>query len=184
MAEARQRGFTGGRNQGYNELVKQNATLDSSFWIHVTVSQVIGQLLEDFDLAVASAVGGELIEDYPSGARLHRLIREGGVRVQDPQSAGIDRFGPGERAAINLAIENRGWILLMDDLRPFRAAEQMGLAPVSSPVYAASLYRRDLLDERTVLTVLARLAARSTVSPQLIDLALSQVAQTAKERRG
>ena len=165
-------------------VVKQNATLDSSFWIHASVSNVIEYLLEDFDLAVAPAVADDLTEDYPSGARLHRHIREGNIRVRKPQTAEIDRFGPGERAAINLPIENRGWVLLMDDLRPFRAAEQMGLAPVSSPVYAASLHRRGVLDEQTALTVLARLAARSTVSPQLIDLALSQVAQTAKERRG
>lgn len=162
--------------------VKQNATLDSSFWIHAAVSGVIEYLLEDFDLAVPQAVADELTEDYPSGARLHRYIREGRIGVQDPHSAAIDRFGPGERAAINLAIEKRDWVLLMDDWRPFRAAEELGLAPVSSPVYAAALYRRRVLDERTVLNVLARLSARSTVSPQLIGLALGQVAQTAKER--
>jgi len=163
--------------------VKQNATLDSSFWIHATVSNVIEYLLDDFDLHVPSAVAGELSEDYPSGARLHGLIRASAVTVQEARSAAVDRFGPGERAAMDLAIENRGWVLLMDDLRPFRAAEEMGLAPVSSPVYAASLYERGTLDEPAVLTVLARLAARSTVSPQLIDVALRQVAQTAKERK-
>ena len=115
-------------------MVKQNATLDSSFWIHAAVSNVIEYLLDDFDLHVPSAVAGELSEDYPSGARLHGLIRERAVKVQDAKSAAIDRFGPGERAAMDLAIENRGWVLLMDDLRPFRAAEGMGLAPVSSPV--------------------------------------------------
>ncbi len=58
------------------------------------------------------------------------------------------------------------------DLRPFRATEELGLAPVSNTVYAASLYRRGVLDDRGVLTVLARFSARSTVSPQLIELAL------------
>ena len=163
--------------------MKQNATLDSSFWIHAVVGFIVEHVLEDFDLLVAQAVGDELTEDYPSGARLHSLIHEGRVRVLDPASPTLERFGPGERAAINLAIENRSWILLMDDLRPFRAAEDLGLAPVSSPVYASSLYRRGLLDERSVLTALARLSARSTVSPQLIDLALSQVANVKTKRR-
>lgn len=161
--------------------MKQNATPDSSFWIHATVSNVIEHLLEDIELYVAQAVAKELGEDYRSGARLHGLIREGRVHLRDPGTATLDRFGPGERAAINLALENPDWVLLMDDLRPFRAAEELGLAPVSSPVYVASLYRRGVLDERTVFEVLARLSAQSTVSPQLIDLALSQVAQISKE---
>ena len=44
-------------------------------------------------------------------------------------------------------------------------------------------YERSVLDEVGVLTVLARLAARGTVSPQLIALALTQVATALKERR-
>ena len=164
-------------------MVKQNATLDSSFWIHAAVGRIVERLLEDFDVSVPPAVAGELSEDYPSGARLHSLVREGRVRVVAAESATLEQFGPGERAAINLAIENPGWVLLMDDLRPFRAAEELGLAPVSSAVYTASLYRRGVLDEREVLGVLARLAARSTLSPQLIDLALAQVASVSEERR-
>jgi len=163
--------------------VKQNATLDSSFWIHAAAGSIVEQLLEDFDVWVPPAVAEELSEDYPSGARIHRLVREGRVRVLAAESAKLERFGPGERAAINLAIENPGWVLLMDDLRPFRAAEELGLAPVSSAVYAASLYKRGVLDQREVLGVLARLAVRSTLSPRLIDLAMTQVASITKERR-
>jgi len=162
--------------------VKQNATLDSSFWIHSVVGGLVEQLLDDFAIHVTSAVAKELTQDYPSGARLHNLIREGAIHLAVPVTAGITRYGPGERAAINLAIKNTGWILLMDDRRPFRAAEELGLAPVASPVYAASLYRRGVLDEGGVLTVLARLSARSTVSPELIDLALAQIAGITKER--
>ncbi len=164
-------------------MVKQNATLDSSFWIHAAAGSIVEQLLEDFDVSVPPAVVEELSEDYSSGARLHGLVREGRVRVVAAASAALERFGPGDRAAINLAIENPGWVLLMDDLRPFRAAEELSLAPVSSAVYAASLYRRGVLDEREVMRVLARLAARSTLSPQLIHLALTQVAGISKERR-
>ena len=163
-------------------MVKQNATLDSSFWIHSVFGGLVEQLLDDFEIHVASAVAIELTEDYPSGARLHNLIREGDIHLASAATTRIIRFGPGERAAMNLAIENEGWILLMDDRRPFQAAEELGLAPVASPVYAASLHRRGVLDERAVLAVLARLSARSTVSPQLIELALAQIARTTKER--
>jgi len=95
----------------------------------------------------------------------------------------LERFGPGEREAISLAAQHREWTLLLDDLRPFRAAVEMGLVPVSTPAYAASLYERRVLDEVGVLTVLAQLAARGTVSPQLLALALTQVATILKERR-
>ncbi len=103
-------------------------------------------------------------------------------RLTAPTGIILERFGPGERAAISLAAQHREWTLLLDDLRPFRAAVEMGLSPVSTPAYAASLYERRVLDEVGVLTVFARLAARGTVSPQLIALALTQVATILKER--
>ena len=166
-----------------NTSVKQNATLDSSFWINAVAGGLLDSLLQDFALAIAPAVEQELPETYPSGARLHQLIEESQVVVIKPTVSIFARFGPGEREAINLALEHRDWTLLLDDLRPFRAAVELGLSPVSTPAYAAVLYERHLLDEVAVLTVLARLAARGTVSPQLLALALTQVVTILKERR-
>lgn len=140
-------------------------------------------LLEDFALFLAPAVERELPATYPSGARLHRLIDEGRVTLVTPTRIVIERFGPGEREAVSLAMQHREWTLLLDDLRPFRAAGEMGLSPVSTPAYAVSLYERRVLDEVEVLLILARLAARGTVSPQLIALALTQVATLLQERR-
>jgi predicted nucleic acid-binding protein len=163
--------------------VKQNATLDSSFWINAVAGSLVDSLLEDFELYVVPAVARELPETYPGGALLHRLITESRIMLEAPQVVTLERFGPGEREAISLAVQRRDWTLLLDDLRPFRAATEMGLAPVSTPAYAASLYNRGVLDAVGVLTVLARLAARGTVSPQLIALALTQIATTLRERR-
>lgn len=163
--------------------MKQNATLDSSFWIHASAAELLEQVLEDFEVTVPRAEVDELPDTYPSGARLQELIRNRRILVQDPESTAVDRFGPGERSAMNLAMEHGDWTLLMDDMRPFRAAEELGLSPVSTPAYAVSLYSRGVLDRPRALEVLARLAARSTLSPQLIDFALSQVASIAKERR-
>ena len=170
-------------NDGQNKRVKQNATLDSSFWINAVAGGLLDYLLEDFALYLAPAVERELPETYPSGARLHRLIEKSRITLAAPTVMVLERFGPGEREAISLAAQHREWTLLLDDLRPFRAAGEMGLRPVSTPAYAASLYERHVLDEVGVLTVLARLAARGTVSPQLIALALTQVATILKERR-
>lgn len=163
--------------------MKQSATLDSSFWINAVAGGLLDHLLADFELYIVPAVERELPETYPSGARLHQLITEGRITIVAPTAVVLDQFGPGEREAISLAAQHREWTLLLDDLRPFRAAAEMGLAPVSTPAYAASLYGRRVLDEVGVLTALARLAARGTVSPQLIALALAQIATTLKERR-
>ena len=172
-----------GPNDRQNDIVKQSATLDSSFWINAVAGGLLDYLLNDFELHIAPAVERELPETYPSGARLHRLIEAKRIALVAPTVMALDRFGPGEREAISLAAQHREWTLLLDDLRPFRAAETMGLMPVSTPAYTASLYERRILDEIAVLTVLARLAVRATVSPQLIGLALTQVATSLKERR-
>ena len=163
--------------------VKQSATLDASFWINAVAGGLLDFVLDDFVVSIAPAVERELPETYPSGARLHRLIEEGHIALIVPTRVVLERFGPGERAAISVAMEHREWTLLLDDLRPFRAAGELGLTPVSTPAYAASLYERRVLDEVEVLLILARLAARGTVSPQLIALALTQVATVLQERR-
>jgi predicted nucleic acid-binding protein len=164
-------------------VVKQNATLDSSFWINAAAGGLVDFLLEDFSLTIAPAVERELPETYPSGARLQRLIEHERIFVAVPARVVLERFGPGEREAISLAMQHREWTLLLDDLRPFRAAQELGLAPVSTPAYAVSLYERRVLDDVEVLLILARLAARGTVGPRLIALALTQVATVLQERR-
>jgi len=93
-------------------LVKQNATLDSSFWINAIAGGVVDYLLEDYELTIGPTVARELPETYPGGAKLHSLIREKRIAV------------------------------------------------------------------------LARLAARGTVSPQLIALALAQIATLLQKDEG
>lgn len=144
---------------------------------------LIGNLLDDFYIRVAPEITRELTESYPSGAYLRRLIAEQSIVVLTPEASAVKRFCPGERAAISLAVEHKDWTLLLDDIRPFRVAQEMGLNPVCSPAYAAWLYERDVLDNVAVLGVLSRLAARSTVSPHLLALALRQIATIRRERR-
>jgi hypothetical protein len=88
-----------------------------------------------------------------------------------------------ERAAMNLAAQYPDWVLFMDDMRPFRAAEALGLAPVSSPSYIASLFARQAIDRATALLMLARLAARSTLNAELIATGVSQIGQAKMEER-
>lgn len=162
--------------------MKQSATFDSSFWINLSAAGLVDALLEDFDLWVVPAVVSEFAEPYPSGGHLHQLIADDRIRVEAPPRSVLERFGAGERAAMSLAAEHRGWTLLLDDVRPFHAAQEMGLHAVCSPAYAVSLYERGMLDDSGILSVFARLAARSTVSPQLLALGLRQMATILRER--
>jgi hypothetical protein len=58
------------------------ATLDSSFWITVA-GGLLDFLLEDFRCLLRLR-SNENCETYPSGARLHRLIEEGGHPLAAP----------------------------------------------------------------------------------------------------
>ncbi len=148
----------------------------------MVAANLVEHLLEDFDLTVTTAVLDELPETFSSGVELHARVRNGRIAVDEPHSMLVERYGPGERAAMNLALENPDWLLLIDDVRPFRAAEALGLSPVSSPAYIASLVQRGVVNREAALVRLGRLAARSTISSQLIELALGRIAEITKER--
>lgn len=65
----------------------------------------------------------------------------------------------------------------MDDYRPYRAAESLGLPVLCTPVLAVILLEDREATEADTLTTLARLAAMQTVSPHLLASALVRVDQ-------
>jgi len=169
--------------------VKQNATVDSSFWINSHRAGLTVHLLERFQVYYHTDVAGELREEFTSGREFWRLIRDGTLQeatLVQTQGAGRERiaaFGPGERAAINLAIEHPDWILLMDDRRPFLEAGRRGIQVLCSPVLVVDLYVKRKLTARQALEMLARLAALKTVSPDLLSVALAQLGAVLSTRR-
>lgn len=167
--------------------MKQSATLDSSldssFWINAHRSGLLAHVLERFSLSYAPAVAAELQEDFASGREFWRLAREGLLVEAVPQSAAIKAFGPGEREAINLALEHRGWVLLMDDHRPLLEAQRLGLRTVCSPVLVADLFDEGRLSPSQAVQALARLTALRTVSPALIEAAVMHVGLGWSERK-
>lgn len=160
--------------------MKQNATPDTSFWINAHRSGLLPHVLERYHLFYAPAVAKELREEFPSGREFWRLVRERILTEAVPESERIKEFGPGERAAINLALEHPIWVLLMDDRRPFREAMGLGLRVLCTPVLAVELYTEARLDEAQVMKVLARLAAMQRVRPELMGSALAQLGKTWK----
>lgn len=164
--------------------VKQNATLDSSFWINAHRSGLVVCVTERFRLHYTPAVGAELREEFRSGREFWRLVREGVLPEVIPQLNEVKDFGPGERAAINVALEHRDWILLMDDRRPFLEAERRRLKVLCTPALVVDLYTVGKLDAARALRVLARLAAMQTVSPDLIAASLAHLGASSKEKGG
>lgn len=164
----------------YNSQVKQNATTDTSFWINVHRSGLLPHVLERYQLYYAPEVAKELREEFPSGREFWRFVREGILIEAVPNGNEITAFGPGERAAINLALEHRSWTLLMDDRRPFLEAMGLGLRVLCSPVLAVELYSEEVMDEAQVMQALARLTAMQRISPELIRSALAQLGRVWK----
>ena len=156
--------------------MKQNATLDSSFWINAHRSGLLPQVLERFRLHYAPEVAAELSLDFASGREFWRLAGEGILTEAIPQADEVRGFGSGERAAMNLALEHRDWVLLIDDRRPLAEAQRMGLKTLCTPVLVVDLFEKGLWRLQDAVRQLARLTAMQTVSPALLQVALAQLA--------
>ena len=164
--------------------MNQSATPDSSFWINAHRSGLLPHVLDRYRLWYTPEVAAELSASFPSGQEFWRLVEEGVLLEAAPQREQVQEFGPGERAAMNLALERPDWILLLDDQRPFQEATRRGLRVLCSPVLAVALFSEGVLDAREVLVILARLASLQTVSPHLLAAALAQLGRSMKDRTG
>lgn len=154
-------------------VVKQNATLDTSFWINAHRSGLLGAVLEFFTLYYPPAVALELNEAFESGREFWRLVDEGVLTEAVPNRGQVRAFGPGERAAMNLALEHPDWTLLVDDRRPLVEAQRLGLRTICTPVLVTDLFNRGRLTRSEAMLALGRLAALQTVSPALIEAAVT-----------
>jgi predicted nucleic acid-binding protein len=164
--------------------VKQVATLDSSFWINADRVGLLPVVLAAYDLHYAPAVSREMDPRFPSGREFWRLVHAGALTELAPLAEPVQEFGPGERAALNLALEHRDWILLMDDHRPFQEATRLGLWVLCTPVLVIALFGTRQLNAEQALTSLAGLAALQTVSPHLLAAALAQLGRSFSRRGG
>ena len=162
--------------------MKQNATPDSSFWINAHHSGLLPYVLDRFQLHYTPAVGLELREEFSSGREFWELARRGVLVAASSELEVVTEFGPGERAAMNLTLEHRDWVLLMDDRRPFMEAGRLGLRVLCTPVLVVDLYMEEKLNARQALEVLGRLAALQTVSPNLLAASLAHLGAVWKEQ--
>jgi predicted nucleic acid-binding protein len=156
--------------------MKCGATFDSSFWVHAVYLDLVDFLLSDFELVCTRAVENELGRDNPTSLRLKSLLAERRIKRAAPKSKMIRLYGDGERAAINLALE-RKFLLLIDDWRPYRAAQAAGVEVVNSLAYLVGLYEQKRITTERVLNALARITRRGTLTPEWIHSAVKVVSE-------
>jgi len=156
--------------------MKRGATFDSSFWVHVVYLDLVDFLLSDFELVCARAVERELGRDNPTSLRLKGLLADRRIKQVAPKSEKIKLYGDGERAAINLALE-RKLLLLIDDWRPYEAAQAARVEVVNSLAYLVGLYEQNRITLERVLNALVRITRRSTLRPEWIQSAVKIVSE-------
>lgn len=156
--------------------MKRGATFDSSFWVHAVYLDLIDFLLSDFELVCVKRVEKELGGNNPTGHRLKALLTDRSIKQAATKSEKIQLYGDGERAAINLALERR-LLLLIDDWRPYEAAQAAGVEVVNSLAYLVGLYEQKRLTLERALNALARITRRGTLRPEWIQSTLRIVAK-------
>lgn len=162
--------------------MKRRATFDSSFWVYAVYLDLVDFLLADYELICTRAVEKELGRGNPTSLRLKALLADESIQRGTPGLEKIKLYGDGERAAINLALE-RKLILLIDDWRPYEAAQAAGAEVINTPAYLVYLYERDRITLEKVLDALGRLTRRGTLRPEWIQLALKITSEIRKKGR-
>ena len=118
----------------------------------------------------------ELGRDNPTSRRLKALLADKSIKRAAPRSERIKLYGDGERAAINLALE-RKVLLLIDDWRPYEAAQAAGVEVVNSIAYLVGLYEQKRITLDRALYALAKTTRRGTLRPEWIQSAVRVVAE-------
>ena len=150
---------------------RPEATFDTSFWAHAFGAGLLLAVLRRYALRYTAAVAAELPDHFPSGREFRRLVLAGELEEVNPLRDRVGRFGPGERAAISVALEHRGWALLLDDLRALQWASGQGLWQRSTPLIVVDLLREGEVDGAEARRLLAELGRRRTLSQRLLSLA-------------
>jgi len=162
------------------------ASLDSSFWNIATQIGLVPNLFSFFEVYYCQAVEHEIITTDPNEtpliypqAMLFQVLREDGrLHRREPEKP-LTIFGVGEAHAIALARE-QSWVLLINDVRPLRLAQNMGIICVAVPDFATFLYSQRRITLAAVHGYLRRLT--STTSSALIAQAEQTIAHIAQRR--
>jgi predicted nucleic acid-binding protein len=147
-------------------MVKQNASLDASFWINAYDADLVRFLTDYFRLFVCGSVAKEIrypldelgVKEAAGPSLFVKWCQSGVISLEDPQKP-VNWYQAGENAAIALAIE-RKYFLLIDDANPYHFAKSQGLKVVGTADLAVFLYDQGRLTHAE--TVAALKALRSS----------------------
>ena len=151
--------------------MKQNASIDASFWINSCSAKIIEFLPDYFQLYSTSVVAKEV--RYPletrqiqahSSITFNRFVDVGFIILQDPIRS-IDWFQAGENAAIGLALEF-GCFLLIDDANPYHRAKSIGLHVVGTMEMIVLLFDHGRLSHEAAIDAIKQ---TQTSKPQQRD---------------
>lgn len=159
-------------------MMKQNASLDASFWINAHDANLVRFLPDYFQLFVCQAVAEEIrypldvlgIEDANGPLLFVEWCRSGIINLAEPRKP-VDWYQAGENAAIALAIE-QGYFLLIDDANPYHLARSQGLSVIGTADLAVFLYDQGRLTyEETTAAIQALRSSKKQKRDALITLA-------------
>lgn len=130
--------------------MKQNASIDASFWINCCAGGIVEFVPLYFSIFVTSPVLDEIryptthlsMEPY-SVVTFDEWVADGRIIVRQPRST-VDWFQPGENAAIALAVEADYW-LLIDDANAFHRAKHFGIRVVGTTDFIVLLYDQNVI---------------------------------------
>lgn len=131
-------------------MLKQNASLDASFWINSCAGGIVQYVTDYFQVFVPGVVADEVL--YPlnvlgmqaySSILFNTWLEFGQIVLQEPH-APVDWFQAGENAAIALAKE-QGYYLLMDDANPYHRVRSVGLHVIGTSEFAVLLFDHNRL---------------------------------------
>lgn len=153
--------------------------LDTSFWTVGFKVGILGYALGAFEIIVPAAVERELRAPdvaYPSRiypeTALYDQLRPQLLQPADLEPEPLPLFGAGEAAAIALARQTPGTILLINDARPAMHARNLGLAVVSVPSMIVIARVRELVPDHVARALLSA-AERHGTSPAVVAAAAS-----------
>jgi predicted nucleic acid-binding protein len=160
-----------------------DASLDTSFWNYAVRTGVVPYLFSYFQVHYPEAVEREIVTTdpdetpliYPQAMLFNVLKEDGRLFVCNPTKP-LNLYGRGEAHAIALAYE-KGWTLLINDVRPLIFAQSLGVTCVSVPDFCLFLYSQGKITYPTVHGCLKRL--QPNTSPKLIQKASSLVEKIA-----
>jgi hypothetical protein len=125
--------------------MRQNASLDASFWINCHRVGILNEIFDYFRIYVCEEVKGEILSPLSrigilaqDAVIFQQKLSQGEVLVMDPTKIPKDTFHTAEDKAILLA-EEMDFVLLIDNGSPFEYAIAHGLKAINTAAFIVFL---------------------------------------------